>query len=296
MGAGTWRRPAPTAFSPQPFGPEWLDWVVRVEDEETRVHTPGRPRIAITLWRRELPTFVSDRTLLYTLADEYVTSVTEAGGLPLLVPHLDGDAAADAVLDAVDGLVVAGGGDVDPSSYGARNTASKDVDAQADRSELALLRRARQRRMPTLAICRGMQLVVVAEGGRLEQDITTRSADPQRPHLPISDRPDEVLAARHTVDILPGSRLAAVFGAGPREVNTIHHQGITELPDSLRATAYAADGLIEAVEPTTSLWPLLAVQWHPEKMAESDHALFEAFVAAASANVHRPAPAPVAAG
>lgn len=255
------------------------------------MNTPGRPRVAITLWRRELPTFVSDRTLLYTLADEYVTSVTDAGGLPLFVPHLADEADADAVLDAVDGLLVAGGGDVDPASYGAENAASKDVDIHADRSELALLRRARERRLPTLAICRGMQLVVVAEGGTLEQDITSRSAEPDRPHLPISDAPAEVLAARHTIDILPDSRLAAVFGAGQREVNTIHHQGVAELPASLRATAFAADGLIEAVEPTGSLWPLLAVQWHPEKMAGQDRALFEAFVATARTNAVRPAPA-----
>lgn len=251
------------------------------------MHTPGRPRIAITLWRRELPTFVSERTLLYTLADEYVTSVTDAGGLPLLVPHLDGDEAADTVLDGVDGLLVAGGGDVDPSSYGEQNTASVDVDLAADRSELALLRGARARRMPTLAICRGMQLVVVAEGGTLEQDITSRSADPTRPHLPISDDPAAVLAARHTVDIVPDSRLATVFGAGQREVNTIHHQGVAKLPPSLRATAHAADGIIEAVEPTDSLWPLLAVQWHPEKMDGRDHALFEAFVAGARAHAER---------
>lgn len=248
------------------------------------MHTPGRPRIAITLWQRELPTFVSDHTLLYTLADEYVTSVTDVGGLPLLVPHLDGDGAADAVLDVVDGLVVAGGGDVDPSSYGAENTGSKDVSLAADRSELALLRRARARGVPTLAICRGMQLVVVAEGGTLEQDVTMRSTDPARPHLPVSDEPAEVLAARHTVDIVPGSRLAAVFGAGPREVNTIHHQGVADLPPSLRATAHAADGVIEAVEPTSGTWPLLAVQWHPEKMAGLDRALFEAFVADARAH------------
>lgn len=258
------------------------------------MHTPGRPRIAITLWRRELPTFVSDRTLLYTLADEYVTSITEVGGLPLLVPHLDGEAAADAVLDVVDGLVVAGGGDVDPSTYGAEDAGSKDVDVRADRSEVALLRRARDRGVPTLAICRGMQVLVVAEGGTLDQDVTARSSDPARPHLPVSDDPTEVLAAQHAVDILPDTRLAAVFGAGPREVNTIHHQGVADLPPSLRATAVAADGVIEAVEPTSGTWPLFAVQWHPEKMAGRDRALFEAFVA--DARKHAAAAAAVTAG
>jgi putative glutamine amidotransferase len=128
--------------------------------------------------------------------------------------------------------------------------------------------------MPTLAICRGMQLAVVVEGGRLHQDI----GEPGTLHEPISDDPDQVLGARHPVTILPGSRLADVFGAGQREVNTIHHQAVADLPPSLRVTATAPDGVIEAVEPTTPGWPLLAVQWHPEKLAGADRPLFDAFV------------------
>jgi putative glutamine amidotransferase len=233
-----------------------------------------RPRIAITAWRRELPTFVGERTLLYTLADEYVRCVVEAGGLPLLVPHVRDELEADAVLDAVDGLLLAGGGDVHPASYGAELAGSYDVDLAADVSELALARRARARRMPTLAICRGMQLVAVAHGGTLHQDILT----PDTLH-PVSDVPAEVLAARHPVEVVPGTRLAAALGAGPRSVNTIHHQAIARLPEGFRVAATAPDGVIEAIEPDDPTWPFLGVQWHPEKMEGADAALFEAFVA-----------------
>ncbi|MFA9447167.1 gamma-glutamyl-gamma-aminobutyrate hydrolase family protein [Egicoccus sp. AB-alg6-2] len=243
-----------------------------------------RPRIAITVWRRELPTFVGARTLLHTLADEYVTSITEVGGAPLLVPHVRDEEDADAILDVVDGLVVAGGGDVDPASYGAADAGSKDVDAAADRSELALIRRARVRGLPTLAICRGMQLVVVAEGGTLHQDICTVGGC----HEPISDDPDAVLAARHPVQILPDTRLADVFGAGERTVNTIHHQAVAELPPTLRVTALAPDQVIEAVEPRDGDWPLLAVQWHPEKLAGEDRPLFAAFLELARRHAGRP--------
>lgn len=231
-----------------------------------------RPRIALTTWRRELPTFVSERTLLYTLADEYVRCVADAGGIPLLLPHLDpGDAGT--VLDAVDGLLVAGGGDVDPASYGAAPAGSKEFDAAADASELALLREARARRMPTLAICRGMQLCNVAYGGTLVQHL----ADPDTLH-PVPDEPAAVLAARHDVEIEPDSLLGRTLGGGRREVNTIHHQAIDRLGDDLRVTARADDGVIEALEAEPT-WPLLAVQWHPEKLSRQDAPLFETLVA-----------------
>lgn len=226
------------------------------------------PRIAITSWRRELPTFLGERTRLYTLADEYVVRVATPGAVPLLVPHV-APSDVDDVLDAVDGLLIAGGGDVDPASYGQEDVACKDTDAQADATELALARRARERGVPTLAICRGMQIVNVAGGGTLHQDIVGEGT----PHPPISDDPDEVLADRHPIVIDEGSRLAGVLGAGERIVNTIHHQAIDELAPGFHVTARAADGVIEAIEAEDG-WDLLAVQWHPEKLEEDDAPLF----------------------
>ncbi len=226
------------------------------------------PRIAITSWRRALPTFLGERTWLYTLADEYVASVAAPGTIPLLVPHVDPDA-VDHVLDAVDGLVIAGGGDVAPSSYGAKDAGSKDTDPHADATELALARRARERGVPTLAICRGMQIVNVAHGGTLQQDIGRSGT----PHPPISDDPDEAVAARHAVVIDEGSMLAEVLGAGTRRVNMIHHQAVDRLADGFQVTARAEDGVIEAIESDDG-WPFLGVQWHPEKLDGADAPLF----------------------
>ncbi len=230
----------------------------------------------MTTWRRPLPTFVAADTDLYTLAAEYVDSVRSSGGVPLLLPHVD-PADVDAVLDAVDAVVVCGGGDVDPSSYGAVPESVKDADVRADELELALLAAARRRGTPTMAICRGMQLLNVAYGGDLAQDVTA----PGTPHPPISDDPGEVMGLRHDIAIEPGSRLADVLGAGRREVNAIHHQGVGRVGDDLVVTARADDGLVEAIEPTD--WPTcLGVQWHPEKMDGADRALFDWLVTTAT--------------
>jgi putative glutamine amidotransferase len=233
-----------------------------------------QPRIAITAWRRTLSTFLSDQTDLYTLGAEYADALHDAGAVPILLTHVKPDQ-AEAVLYAADGLVVTGGDDVSPLSYGAPDEGvSKGVNAAADHSEMALLREARRRDIPTLAICRGMQVLNVAFGGTLHQDIT----QPGTAHEPISEVPAEVMAARHRVVIVPGSRLASIFGAGERVVNTIHHQAVDRLADGFKVTARASDSVIEGMESSDG-WDLIAVQWHPEKSLDTDRSLFDAFVA-----------------
>lgn len=231
-----------------------------------------RPVVLMTTWRRPLPTFVDPDTDLYTLAAEYIDSVKCSGGVPVLLPQVDpGDVGA--VLDAVDAVVVCGGGDIDPSSYGAvvdPSAGVKDNDPAADAVELAVVAGARARGLPTLAICRGMQLLNVAHGGDIAQDITA----PGTPHPPISDDADEVMGVRHGVQIAPGSRLGAVLGAGRREVNAIHHQAVASVGDGLIVTATATDGVIEGIEPLD--WPTcIGVQWHPEKIYDADRGLFD---------------------
>lgn len=227
----------------------------------------------MTTWRRPLATFLSEATDLYTLAAEYVDSVRRSGGVPLLLPQVE-PADADAVVATVDAVVVCGGGDVDPSSYGAGPASVKDNDPRADAVELAVLGAARQRAIPTLAICRGMQLLNVAYGGDLAQDITAEGT----PHPPIPSRPEEVLALRHDVSVVDGSRLATVLGAGPRTVNAIHHQAVGRVGDGLSVTATASDGVVEAIEPGD--WErCIGVQWHPEKIYEDDHPLFDWLIA-----------------
>jgi putative glutamine amidotransferase len=230
----------------------------------------SRPRILITPWRRELPTYLGERTVLDTLDPAYTDRIAEAGGLPFVVPRPPGDAeaTADELLALAHGLVLSGGGDVAPATYGAEaGNALAEADQRADAWELLLLRRAAELRLPTLGICRGAQLMAVAFGGALAQEL-----DPAANHLDLSKlAPDRILAERHAVTIAPGSRAAAVYGAGDLRVNTIHHNAVAE-PGRLAVTATAAGGLIEAVEPQGDLggWPALGVQWHPEKMSEPE--------------------------
>ena len=235
----------------------------------------GRPRILVTTWRRALPTYLGERTLLDTLDPAYAAGVFDAGGLPVLVSRPPGDFDLDELLGLADGLLLTGGGDVDPAAYGARPENVADVDPDADAFELALIEAARERELPTLAICRGAQLLAVAHGGRLAQRLS-----PGGGHVELDGlAPEDILAARHPVELVPGSRVHRALGGGPVAVNTIHHHEIADAGD-LAITAKAANGAIEAVEPRTA-WPCLGVQWHPEKMAEPEQAgLFEGLVQA----------------
>jgi putative glutamine amidotransferase len=234
----------------------------------------GRPRILITTWRRPLPTYLGKRTVLDTLDPAYATGVSEAGGLPLLISRPEGNA-LDELLGLADGLLLTGGGDVDPRQYGARPENVGDVDTDADAFELALIEAARERELPTLAICRGAQLLAVAHGGRLAQRLTPGDGHAELDGLAAKD----ILAARHAVELVPGSRVHHALGGGPVAVNTIHHHEIAD-PGALAVTATAANGAIEGVEPRTG-WPCLGVQWHPEKMHEPEQGgLFDQLVTA----------------
>jgi putative glutamine amidotransferase len=234
-----------------------------------------RPRILVTCWRRPLPTYLGERTLLDTLDPAYAGRVHDAGGLPLLVSRQLGGA-LDELLELADGLLLTGGGDVDPEAYGAPPENVADVDAQADAFELALIAAARERQLPTLAICRGAQLLAVAHGGRLAQRLSAGDGHVELHGL----EPEAILSARHAVAITPGSRVHRALGqADEVAVNTIHHHEIAQ-PGELEVTARAAGGAIEAVEPR-SKWACLGVQWHPEKMFEPEQTgLFDQLVAA----------------
>ncbi len=235
-----------------------------------------RPRILVTSWRRPLPTYLGERTILDTLDPAYAAQVFDAGGLPLVVSRPPGDALDD-LLSMADGLVLTGGGDVDPASYGAELENADDPDAGADAWELALIAGARERALPTLAICRGAQLLAVAHGGRLAQRLSAGDGHRRLDGL----APEEILAARHEVDLVPGSRVQRALG-GNRDriaVNTIHHHEIADAGE-LEVTGTAPGGVIEAVEPRSE-WPCVGVQWHPEKMHEPEQAgLFAQLVGA----------------
>jgi putative glutamine amidotransferase len=222
-----------------------------------------------------MPTFLSVRTDLYTLGVEYAASVSAAGGLPFLLPHHHAED-AHRVLEGFDGLVMVGGDDIDPAQYGqADHGCNKNVSASADESDLAVARAAMEIGLPLFAICRGCQVLNVAMGGTLFQDMTK----PEGWHQPISSEPDAVMAVRHPIDIEPASRLAKAYGATTHVVNSIHHQGIDLVAPGFVPVAWAPDGVVEAIEPIDGTAPVLAVQWHPEKIVhEGDHVLFEHFV------------------
>jgi len=235
-----------------------------------------RPRIGITAWRRPLPTPLGEKTDLSTPGVEYAGAVQAAGGLALILPHGDDPEAA---LDAIDGLLLSGGGDVDPRSYGASNTSAKDQRLDADRWEIALVRAATARQLPVLGICRGMQVLAVVHGGRLDQDIAGRLGHPDMD--PMSA--EEILGARHGVAIAPDSALGRIYGGTERQVNTIHHQAVADA-GALVVTATGPGGMIEAVEARDRSC-VLGVQGHPEKLppeeAAAERPLFDHLIARA---------------
>jgi putative glutamine amidotransferase len=207
----------------------------------------------------------------------YVQALMRAGLVPVVVPPtLDPDAAC-AVLDRVQGLVLSGGEDVEPARYGAQpHPQLGETDPARDAVELALIAGAERRALPVLAICRGLQILNVALGGTLYQDLASERPGP----IDHTDR-----SVRHALLIEPNTRVhRAVVGGtggtgGTTTVNTRHHQAIRDVAPALRATAWAADGVIEGVERRDSGAPwTLAVQWHPEDDLET--AVFESFAEA----------------
>lgn len=232
-----------------------------------------KPVIGITTWRRELPTFLGEKTDLYTLDPEYSNYVESAGGVPILLPHSLEQ--IEAYLDLVDGLIVSGGGDIDPSSYQEVNQdQSYDVNVDVDRFELSLIRKAAEKKVPTLGICRGFQMLQVAFGGSLLQDL--HGAYPEHPKN--EGKPEYILSQRHGVTFAEDSWLAKVYGTSDRMVNTIHHQCIHTLGTGFKPVAWSEDAIIEAVESETE-WFAVGVQWHPEKLKDvSEHELFRFFI------------------
>jgi putative glutamine amidotransferase len=214
------------------------------------------------------------------MPDSYMRALLAAGAAPVLVPVVDGEAALRRVYASLDGLLLAGGPDVDPVRYGEQARPQlRRVTPERDRLELELLEWALADDLPVFGICRGIQVLNVALGGSLWQDIAAQVPEAQKhdyhPGYPESRR-------SHAVEVAPASRLASRIGTGEFWVNSLHHQAIGRLGRGLRVTAQAPDGIIEAVEMTACRW-VLGVQWHPEWMVPEDpgmRGLFEGFAAA----------------
>lgn len=211
----------------------------------------------------------------YAVPEGYVASLRRAGARPLLLPPAP-DVAAEDLLAPFDALVLAGGGDVDPARYGGGNhhPAVYGLDPVRDQMELDLVRAAIAMRLPTLAICRGMQVLNVALGGTLHQHL------PDLQGLDLHGHPTRQSSVLHDVKIAAGTRLATACGQEMLRCTSHHHQGVDRLGDGLAAVAWSGDGLVEGIEMSHSDdgW-IVGVQWHPEMTAAEDdpqQALFEA--------------------
>lgn len=213
----------------------------------------------------------------YLTTHTYSDSVKHGGGIPMVLVPVAADQIDD-VLDHLDGLLITGGGDVNPARYGADpDVTVEGVDDERDAFELELVRRAYARRLPTMAICRGLQVVNVALGGTLVQDL------PSHHGAHGHDITGEGAYEPHSQALIePGCRIAGILGEGLHHINSIHHQAVEHLGDGLKVVGAAPDGTVEAIEHEDDTWPLIAVQWHPEFLGMRDHGeshnLFQAFV------------------
>jgi putative glutamine amidotransferase len=234
--------------------------------------THDLPLIAVT--GRISPSAERIRGEAYSSGQRYSTALVRAGAQPVILPPVvDGLDLIPAALDRIDGVVLHGGGDVDPRRYG-EVPASEElfgIVPDHDEFELAVLADALERGVPVLAICRGLQLLNVAMGGTLHQHLGT----------------DDHWHRTHPIDVEPASLLARALGTTrPQACHSVHHQAIKDLGAGLRVVASADDGVIEAVELDTPGW-MVAVQWHPEDTAADDpvqQRLFDALVIEARAH------------
>jgi putative glutamine amidotransferase len=220
----------------------------------------------------------------WVMNQRYSRVVAAAGGLPVMIPLLEDEDTLRALYDRMDGVLIPGGVDLDPATYGETPRPSCGrLDPARDRVELRFARWAIAEGKPLFGLCRGLQIVNVALGGTLYQDIAAQRSDAiKHDYFPTAGYSRDHLA--HSVTVSSGSRLDALVGTAPLKVNSMHHQAVKDLAPGLVPTAVAPDGLIEALESTDQQF-VLGVQWHPESLTERDprmHRLVAGFVEAAS--------------
>jgi len=210
----------------------------------------------------------------------YIQAVVRAGGLPLLIPHLEDRALLRAVYERLDGLLLTGGEDIHPGHFReAIHERCRSISPERDATELPLARWAVEEGKPLLGICRGIQVMNVALGGSLYQDIGVQCPAAGR-HDWYPGFPRTLLA--HGVALVEGTHLARILEAAALEVNSLHHQSIKDVAPAMAVTAVAPDGIVEGVEVRDHPFAL-GVQWHPEELAGTDPGslrLFEALVRA----------------
>lgn len=228
-----------------------------------------KPIILITAGKLNRPAAIQEMQDVWTGCDiDYVNSIVRAGGAPVLLPRIGDVEAVEAAVDACAGLLLTGGGDICSLEYGEEPHPTLALqDPVRDAMEILATRRAEERGIPILGVCRGLQLLNVAAGGTLVQDVRSQVPDVLQ-HYTHSLEP--VFA--HSIEIEPGSLLHEVLRVARTNVNSYHHQAVKDVGRGLRVVARAADGVVEAIEASDGR-SVLAVQFHPEESTR-DHATF----------------------
>jgi putative glutamine amidotransferase len=220
-----------------------------------------------------ITTYSRDENNKFSLPAEYIDAVRRAGGIPVLLPH--GEPHLLDMLPLLDGVILSGGGDVDPALYnGQAHETIYMIDPERDSSEIELAKRVVMLELPLLPICRGTQVLNVALGGTLIEHL------PDEVGNDILHRALPRAPAAHPIRVEPNSKLAQIMGRTEVSIASWHHQAVRKLAPGLQATAYAPDGTIEAIEMPGHPW-LVALQWHPELTAADDptqQAIFNALV------------------
>lgn len=229
------------------------------------------PLIGVTSWRRTVETPIGPDEL-QAVSSSYTDTLISHDMTPLVLPAGQSPHEAARLIEMIDGLLITGGDDLDPATYGQEVTESRQYIRASDDFEVALVRAARAANKPLLAICRGFQLLNVALGGTLHQEIIDEDS--------VHGRPDddwrEIVERRHLVRFEPGSTIGNLYGSSEAKVNTLHHQGVDRLAEGVTVEAIAEDGLIEAFKCNGSWWAL-GMQWHPERLEGIHHGVFQAF-------------------
>jgi putative glutamine amidotransferase len=220
----------------------------------------------------------------WVMNQRYFRAVMELGGVPWMIPLVPEDLATlRAIYEHLDGLLIPGGVDMDPQTYGeAKTPLVGALDPARDATELQLTRWAMADGLPVLGLCRGAQVINVALGGSLFQDIGAEVPGAE-PHDFYPTKGFARTHLAHDIDVASGSRLRDAFGVPTSPVNSMHHQSVKRLGDRLRISAVAPDGVVEAVEGTRDDAFLVGVQWHPEVFEGGEPGvrnLFRDFIAA----------------
>lgn len=231
---------------------------------------------------------------VYGISQAYSAAIERAGGIPIIIPPQSDPTAAHAIAARLDGILFTGGGDLDPATYGEeRLSVCGPAEPLRDALELALARGALEQGQPVFGICRGMQLLNVAAGGTLYQDINSQRPD-STVH-PIGDYQGQRNTISHSIQVQSGSPLARIMGVTSHGVNTFHHQAVKQAGANVEILAWAGDGIPEGMVIQGHPYAV-AVQFHPEDLAYTDEVsqrLFDAFVRTcaerAASNVALPA-------